>query len=114
MSGTSMVGIITAVPRQRMKCWKPSTIAPPAPYKKQTDSVPERHNHTTQLGERIVQVLPQDGLESMQYSIPISWSMGGWLISSGFMPVISMGGSSPALPEMTRGKQLQDLFHRAV
>jgi len=50
----------------------------------------------------------------MQYSIPISWSMGGWLISSGFMPVISMGGSSPALPEMTRGKQLQDLFHRAV
>ena len=44
MSGTSMVGIITAVPRQRMKCWKPSTIAPPAPYKKHTDSVPEIHN----------------------------------------------------------------------
>jgi len=28
--------------------------------------------------------LPQDGLESIQYSKPWSWSIGGWLISSGF------------------------------
>jgi len=31
MRGTSKVGIITAVPKQRMKCWKPSIIHPPAP-----------------------------------------------------------------------------------
>lgn len=31
MRGTRMVGIITAVPKQRMKCWKPRKIAPTAP-----------------------------------------------------------------------------------
>ena len=28
--------------------------------------------------------IPQDGFESIQYSKPWSWSIAGWLISSGF------------------------------
>ena len=40
MRGTSKVGIITAVPKQRMKCWKPSKTAPPAPSNRHAYLVP--------------------------------------------------------------------------
>jgi len=32
--------------------------------------------------------IPQDGFESIQYSKPWSWSIGEWLISSGFIAAI--------------------------
>ena len=34
--------------------------------------------------------IPQDGFESIQYSKPWSWSIGGWVISSGLGAAAAM------------------------
>lgn len=52
------------------------------------------HHHQTELRESekpinwlqrmVSRLIPHGGFESIQYSKPWSWSIGGWLISSGF------------------------------
>ena len=36
-----------------------------------------------QVAKIVEMEIPQDGFESIQYSKPWSWSIGGWVISSG-------------------------------
>lgn len=46
--------------------------------------------------------LPHEGLESMQYSKPWSWSIGGWVISSGLGAAISLIKNQTFLQEFTQ------------
>lgn len=48
---------------------------------------------------------PQDGLESMQYSNPCSWSMGGCVISSGLISAISTNPQKLQKPKQGGGKR---------